>query len=362
MHKVFLAFILLGGAVIAGFFVVRNLGEDSFDLPRGNETEIETVVIEEGQVIGTIEEVEVNEMENETKPTTSRTTREIMVTDGVRHTIPLDEILQGCPGKDCIPSIDSPEFESTAQASAWLEDSEPGVAFSRGNVSRFYPYQVLVRREIVNDTIEGQRTLITYCPLCLTGIVFDPIVDGEQSEFGVSGLLWESNLIMYDRNTETLWSQVLGEAILGDLAGTKLEVLPSDQLLYGNWKKANPDGEVLSRSGGFGGNPYGDSYFDLPSISINFAQPTDTRLPFDTFVFGVMVKGKTKAYDVDAVKQKGEITDTFNGTTFRLTHDTTLDVVRIFAKQEDGTEKRFNPISGFWFSWSEAHPDTELYP
>lgn len=288
----------------------------------------------------------------------------IMITDGVKHSIPLEEIISGGPPKDGIPPIDNPQFISVEEAGGWLNDEEPGVAFSRGRTHRFYPYQVLVWHEIVNDTVEGDRVLITYCPLCLTGYVFDPVVQGERVEFGTSGKLWKSNLVMYDRKTDSLWPQVLGEAVVGEMTGTALPVLPSDQVRFGDWKRLHPDGEVLSRETGslrpYGFNPY-EGYFSVTDLALGLAKPTDTRLPVDAFVFGVVVNGKAKAYSTEAIKERGTVEDVFEGTALVLRHEKELDVVRMYRKLPDGTEERVNPISGFWFSWAATHPDTELF-
>lgn len=292
---------------------------------------------------------------------TGKTTNEV---SEMRRSIPPEEIMSGGPPKDGIPSIDNPKFISTEEANAWLKDNEPGIMFSRGNTRRFYPYQIIVWHEIVNDTVEGERILVTYCPLCLTGFIFDPLVKGERVEFGTSGKLWKSNLVMYDRKTDSLWAQILGEAIAGEMTGTKLKALPSDQMLFGNWKKAFPAGEVLSRDTGavkfYGSNPYGD-YFSATNLALSLAKPTDTRLPNDAFVFGIVREGKAKAYWVDAVKSKGEVEDSFAGTTFVLRYDRELDVVRIFEKLPNEREERINPFSAFWFSWAAAHPDSALY-
>jgi len=280
-----------------------------------------------------------------------------------------EEIVSGGPPKDGIPSIDNPKFVSIQEADAWLKDKEPGIAFSKGNTDRFYPYQILVWHEIVNDTLsgaegEGKRILVTYCPLCLTGFVFDPLVKGERVEFGTSGKLWKSNLVMYDRKTDSLWAQILGEAIAGEMTGAKLPFLPSDQMLYGNWKKAFPSGRVLSRDTGavrfYGSNPYGD-YFSATNLALSLAKPTDTRLPNDAFIFGIVRNGKAKAYLVDSVKAQGQVEDLFEGTAFVLRYDSELDAVRVFEKLEDNTEQRINPFSAFWFSWAAAHPNTSLY-
>lgn len=292
------------------------------------------------------------------------TTREIMITNGIKHSVPLEEILSGGPPKDGIPSIDNPKFVSVGEAEKWLSDEEPGIAFSRDNTHRFYPYQILVWHEIVNDTVEGKRVLVTYCPLCLSGFVFDPIVAGERVEFGTSGKLWKSNLVMYDRKTDSYWSQILGEAILGEMTGAKLPLLPSDQLRFGEWKKLHPDGQVLSRDTGavrfYGSNPYED-YFSVTNLALSLAKPTDTRLPADAFVLGIVIDGKAKAYEVNAIKRAGQVEDEFGGKTIVLKHDKDLDAVRVYEKLPDGTEERINPFSSFWFSWSAVHPNTELY-
>lgn len=334
---------LLTGILIAllAVFVWQRFFRDDFNLPVGGETP--QILQDAGQ---------------------AKTDKTIMITDGVRHGIPLEEILQGCPGKDCIPSIDNPTFESVSSANNWLDNEAPGIAFSQNNTARFYPYDILISHEIVNDTVEGKRILISYCPLCLTAVVYDPLVQSERVEFGVSGLLWKSNLIMYDRKTESLWSQVLGEAIAGDLTGTVLPKLPSDQLLYGIWKKANPNGEILSQKflrGFRRGNPYADTHFDVSGTALSFAKPSDKRLPFGAHVFGITVNGKAKAYNLESVKIAGKVSDVFEGKTIELRHNKDLDVVRIFEILPDGSEKRINPLSGFWFSWAEAYPDTELY-
>lgn len=335
--------VIIIALAILGIFVWSSFFSNDFKLPKSGEAQKETIMIEED---GT------------------KMQKEIMVTDGVKHSIPLNEILSGGPPKDGIPPIDNPKFISVSEADKFLADNDPGVAVSIEGENRFYPYQILVWHEIVNDTINDRRILVTYCPLCLTGFVFDPQVMGERVEFGTSGKLWKSNLVMYDRKTDSLWPQVLGEAVVGEMTGAKLPVLPSDQILYANWKKAFPDGKVLSRDTGtvrfYGQSPYGD-YFSVTNLSLSLANPKDTRLPHEAFVFGVIINGKAKAYHTEAIKKIGEAKDVFEGTEIVLRHDKELDVVRMYKKLPDGSEERISPVSGFWFSWAAAHPDTELY-
>ncbi len=263
----------------------------------------------------------------------------------------------------------------------FITDNDPGLAVSLNGLDRFYPFQILVWHEIVNDTFPStgsgqadQRVLVTYCPLCLSGIVFDPVVptsagatagkQDERVEFGTSGKLWNSNLVMYDRKTDSLWSQILGEAIVGEMTGTKLAILPSDQVRFGDWKKLHPQGQVLSRDTGatrfYGQDPYGDYYTDNSAISFP-VKTRDDRLENKDFVLGLVINGKAKAYFPPAIKAKGEVTDTFAGKTIVARYERDIDAVRLFEKKADSTLERINPFSSFWFSWVAAHPDTELY-
>lgn len=296
-------------------------------------------------------------------------TREIMITNGVKHSVPLDEILGGGPPKDGIPSIDQPKFVSIAEASKFLTDTEPGIALSMGSTARFYPFQILVWHEIVNDTVNGRRVLVTYCPLCLSGIVFDPVVKDERVEFGTSGKLWNSNLIMYDRKTDSLWSQILGEAIVGEMTGIRLKVLPSDMIRFGEFKRQYPQGTALSRDTGatrfYGQDPYGD-YYTTPGTYFPVGKKDD-RLGDKDFVLGIVINGRAKAYWPEAVKKAGEITDRFEGRTIVARYEKEIDTVRIFEKKADPSNssgqaalERINPFGVFWFSWVAAHPDTEL--
>lgn len=328
---------------VAGFFIWQRFFRDDFKLPRSGQTTKETIVVKD-----------------EANKTTE--TKEISVTDGVKHSVPLEEIVGGGPPKDGIPSIDEAKFVSVQDAD-FLKDDEPGLAVEIDNTARFYPFQILVWHEIVNDTIGGKRVLVTYCPLCLSGIVFDPVVKGERVEFGTSGKLWNSNLVMYDRKTDSLWSQILGEAVVGEMTGTKLAVLPSDMIRFGDFRKKHPAGEVLSRDTGatrfYGRDPYGD-YYTTPGTYFP-VKNKDSRLEEKDFILGIVVDDKAKAYYPPAIKQKVQIEDKFAGKTIVAKYEADIDAVRLFEKKADGTLERINPFASFWFSWAAAHPGTELY-
>ncbi|MEK7149143.1 MAG: DUF3179 domain-containing protein [Patescibacteria group bacterium] len=339
--KTIIAIVVVIGAIALIVFE-RGFFKSDFPLPQGGETKKETITVDNGDQFFS--------------------TKEIMVTDGTKHSVPLDEIVGGGPPKDGIPPIDNPKFVSIADASKFLNDSEPGIALDVNGTARFYPFQILVWHEIVNDTINGQRVLVTYCPLCLSGIVFDPVVRGERVEFGTSGKLWNSNLVMYDRKTDSLWSQILGEAIVGETTGTQLKVLPSDMIRFGEFKTQHLKGTVLSRDTGatrfYGQDPYGD-YYTTPGTYFPIGKKDD-RLGDKDFILGIVVNGKAKAYLPDAVKKAGEVTDQFEGKTIIARHEKEIDAVRLFEKKADGTVERINPFGAFWFSWVAAHPDTKL--
>jgi len=148
-------------------------------------------------------------------------------TDFSLHTVPLDEIVSGGPPKDGIPALDHPNFVGVAEARRWLEDDDPVLVIETEGASRAYPYQVLIWHEIVNDEIDGLPLAVTYCPLCNTALVFARRHGERTLDFGTTGRLRHSDLIMYDRQTETWWQQATGEAIVGTLAGETLELYPA---------------------------------------------------------------------------------------------------------------------------------------
>lgn len=180
-------------------------------------------------------------------------------TDFSKHSVPMSEILSGGPPKDGIPAVDKPQF-ITIPAATWLAAREPVVVVEWNGVARAYPLQILMWHEIVNDVIGGRPIAVTYCPLCNTAMVFDRTVDGTVLDFGTTGRLRMSDLVMYDRQTESWWQQALGEAIVGTMTGTKLQRTPSLMVSFAEFRKNFPNGEVLSRNTGFrreyGVNPY----------------------------------------------------------------------------------------------------------
>ena len=363
----------VGVVVLGAVFFFQS--QNQFDLPQG-----ETRLIEERSV--TLTEEPDSAMEEQSHDTTGAneedapgvalsspssifiargpSTRDVFETDGTIHSIPLNEILSGGPPKDGIPSIDDPKFIDTVEGNSYVSNEEVGLGLEVNGDARFYPYNILVWHEIVNDTVGGEPVLVTYCPLCATGVVFERRVNGEVQEFGVSGRLWQSNLLMYNRagneDNESLWSQVLGEAVLGVNTGERLRIVRSDIVQWGEWKKLHPDTSVLSRDTGalrsYGVDPYGD-YYTNESVSFG-ATFTDERLHPKAFVLGVELDGAHKAYHREAL-QIGVTTDTFEGRQVRITKGADGEI----SITADGEPLPY--IGGFWFSWLAVHPDTELY-
>lgn len=356
---------------LVGIFLFVIKGEQ-FKLPTGETVPLEDMMImeeDEGmenmsdimEMMGREDNMDGPE-ETITDTMKTESNREIFVTDDTRHSIPLGEILSGGPGKDGIPSIDNPKFISIAEADKLLDDTSVGLGIVHKGETRFYPYQILVWHEIVNDTIAGDPVLVTYCPLCATGVVFERKINGNPVEFGVSGLLWQSNLLMYNRSAdpvdESLWSQVLGEAVLGKLTGTKLNIISADTVRYGDWKKSHPDTIILSRDTGtsrsYGRDPYGSYYTD---DTVGFgATFNDDRLQAKEFVLGIDVNGKFKAYLSSALLE-GTTVDKFEGENITIEKND-IGEVRMFIGDD---KKPIQFIGGFWFSWLAVHPDTELY-
>ncbi|HEX9676699.1 MAG TPA: DUF3179 domain-containing protein [Anaerolineales bacterium] len=227
-------------------------------------------------------------------------------TDFSRHSVDYSEIFSGGPPKDGIPAIDRPRFETVEQADAWLRPSEPIILFSHDEDARAYPLQILTWHEIVNDVVGGLPVLVSFCPLCNTAIAFDRTVNGQVLDFGTTGRLRFSNLIMYDRQTETWWQQASGEAIAGELSGTQLEFLPAPIVAWEDFKEAHPSGQVLSRETGhsrpYGQNPY-VGYDDINSSPFLYRGPdTSGRLPPMARVLAVELGGDVIAFPYETLQ------------------------------------------------------------
>ena len=285
--------------------------------------------------------------------------------DGTKYIVHPSKIGSGGPPKGGIgtdigiPAIASPNFVSVQEADEWIQDNELVLSIIYKGVKRIYPLQILVWHEIVNDNIAGDPVLITYCPLCGSGIAYERKVNNQETRFGTSGKLYNSNLVMYDELTNTYWTQIEGKAIIGELTGRELKEISIDTVTWKDWKEQHHDSEVLSKKTGFfrnyGKDPYGNYYED--SFLLFPVESKDSRIHPKTPVLGIEINGQYKAYKEADLKEKKTIEDTFNGIKIRLEMDKAgaVKITDLLTNKEIVKER------DFWFAWYAFHPDTELY-
>lgn len=353
-----------------------------------SQSDVETSYTENAEISSVIDQLGVNP-----NPTSGLT---IMETNGLKHVIPLDKIKGGGPPKDGIPSIDNPKF-AEVQDSQFVSDYDVVIGLEINGDARAYPLFILVWHEIVNDNVGGVPVAVTYCPLCYTNQVFERVINGAEVEFGTSGKLYNSNLLMYDRLTDSYWSQGLGYAVTGDLTGTILKTIPFDVITWGDWKKLHPDTLVLTTDTGhlrsYATDPYGDYYTD-PRI-IFPVDNLDERMHSKEVILGFFEDGIYKAYKQNDVETFTVINDDVGNTSLMLVSlfpqnsrafDRNLDGQILEFEFVDGkildtsTKSEWNydgfaisgPLEGnqlsrmqmspgFWFAWTAFHPETEVW-
>ncbi len=301
--------------------------------------------------------------------------------------VPESKIVSGGVGKDGIPSIDEPIFVSANEVD-FLNDADQVIGLNIDGMAKAYPLSILVWHEIVNDENNGVPVAVTYCPLCFTSVVFERAIDNNIVEFGVSGKLYNSNLVMYDRMSNTLWSQGLGIGIVGKYVGYNLEKVPFDVTEWKAWKEAYPDTLVLSQETGalrpYGVDPYGD-YYVRDDILFPLDH-RDDRLKPKTLVYGI----DNKAYTFDAIARDKIINDdkivilSLNGLTRAFDRSIDGRMLEFILDDNIIKDKETNSIwdmegraidgimkgknlkrlvlePSFWFSWASFHKDTEIY-
>jgi len=336
-------------------------------------------------------------------------------TDFRKHSVPYSEILSGGPPKDGIPAINDPKFVNVEEADEWLRPQEPVILLQIKDDARAYPLQILTWHEIVNDTVGGVPVSVTFCPLCNTAIAFERTLDGRVLDFGTTGRLRYSNLVMYDQQTESWWQQATGEAIAGELTGRRLIPVPASIISWADFREAHPDGKVLSRDTGYsrpyGRNPY-VGYDDVNRPPFLYVGPeTPGMLPPMARVLTIDLNGEAVAYPYEVLQEVHVVNDVVGGTpvvvfwapgtasaldadlvaqgrdvgaavafsremdgqtlTFRLDGDHVIDeqtgsewdvLGRAVSGELEGRE--LTPvvtINHFWFSWAAFRPETRIY-
>jgi hypothetical protein len=336
-------------------------------------------------------------------------------TDFSRRSVNLSEIMSGGVPRDGIPPIDNPTYIAFDLADVWLEDQEPVIQFELDAEARAYPLQILTWHEIVNTEVGETKVAITFCPLCNSAVSFDREVDGlGVVRLGVSGLLRHSDLVMWDDKTESLWQQITGEAIVGDLAGTSLTMLPTTIVSYEQFKNSHPEGVVLSRDTGhsrsYGNNPYA-GYDNIESSPFLFNDSPDDRMAPMTRVLALELNNEAIAYPFFELEEQPVVNDELGGKPvaafWQPGATSALDQTSIADSRDVGMAAAFNPtisgdvltfyydngeirdretdtlwnISGhavegklegeqleeyvsgahFWFAWAAFQPETEIW-
>lgn len=335
-------------------------------------------------------------------------------TDFTIHTIPYSEIFSGGPPKDGIPAIDNPQFISVAEADEWLGDLEPVIVFQEQADTRIYPFQILTWHEIVNDVVGDRPVVVTFCPLCNTAIVFDATVNGQALTFGTTGRLRFSNLLMYDRQTESWWQQAGGDAVIGELTGNRLTFLPATIVSWAEAQAMFPDAQVLSRDTGhnrrYGQNPY-VGYDNINGSPFLFQGETPDQLPPMARVTTVALADEAVAYPNEILAQVGVVNDQIGDTAVvviwqpglasaldssSIAEGQDVGASGVFDRSLNGQTLTFVPdgdhivdeqtgstwnifgqaiagelagqsltplvkVDHFWFSWAAFRPDTRIY-
>jgi hypothetical protein len=306
--------------------------------------------------------------------------------------------------EDDIPAIFAEDdlFVDARNGALEWQDEDLVIGLEFNGEARAYPVRIMSLHEVVNDTVGGQPVLITWCPLCYSALVFDRVVDGRELTFGVSGYLYNNNLVMYDHQSNTFWSQLLAQAIRGAYRGQTLSVLPSQLTSWKEWMAVYPETSVMSAEK-LGHNasevidPY-SGYYTTSSAGIMGWREKNDVLAVKDLVVGLVVGEQVKAFPLEAVREQGAINDQLMGLAFVLVYDQTLDTVSAFHREvsdliltfdlsEEGvivdheTKSAWDLQTGlavegklqgqklvrmaaplvFWFAWNDLHPSSEVY-
>jgi len=337
-------------------------------------------------------------------------------TDFCNGDVNFDDFMSGGPPKDGIPSVADPAMESIDDASEWLVDRSPVIAVEIDGEARAYPQAILMWHEIANDEISGVPIAVTFCPLCNSSITYDRRVNDEVLDFGVSGLLRNSDMVMFDRQTDSWWQQLTGIGLVGDYAEVVLEFVPSQVISFGQFSERYPDGLVMSRDTGhsrsYGRNPY-EGYDSGSMRPFLFNGEIDDRLDSGVaHVLATDINDMAKAYPFDLIREDGVVNDTIGDTSIVIFYqsgvatalgESIIDNARdigtagmydatvggqtlTFTSNEDGTftdDQTSSTWNGFgeaiegelvgtelewihafphfWFAWAAFYPETDVY-
>jgi hypothetical protein len=275
--------------------------------------------------------------------------------------VPPEAIEAGGPPKDGIPAIDHPIFVG-ADAARFLGDQDSVLGVSRNGVTKAYPVAILNWHEVVNDSFAGEPVVITFCPLCGSGMAFLARAQGRRVSFGVSGLLYNSDVLLYDRQSQSLWSQLMEQAITGAMKGTRLTSVPMSQTTWADWKRRYPRTLVLSPRTGYARDYQRDPYegyaqserltFDVRAHSTRYHYHPKER------VIGVSLGGQHKAYPfMELGRSPSIVHDTLGGRAIEVRFDAEHQTGVVF----DNAGHEIPSVIVYWFAWYAFHTDTDVF-
>jgi len=273
--------------------------------------------------------------------------------------VPARLIQRGGPPRDGIPSIDAPKFVSANDAHQ-LSDNDRVLGLYVNDIAKAYPIGILNYHEIVNDHFATKPIVVTFCPLCGTGIAFSAVVDERSRSFGVSGLLYNSDVLMYDRETDSLWSQILGKAINGPSKGQALDPLPVLHTTWADWQRRHPDTVVLSEPTSFARNYNADPYLGYADTSRVWfpVANKDDRYPAKSVVIGAVIDGQPYAWPFDELpRERQMLTDHVAGIDVKVEYDHATGAARISNTQDE----EIPSFTVFWFAWVAFHPNSVIW-
>ncbi len=270
--------------------------------------------------------------------------------------VPASKILHGGPPRDGIPALFYPSFIGSLDAD-YLANDDRVLGVEVDGLAKAYPVKILNYHEVINDRVGAHRFAVSYCPLCGSGIAFEA-PNGER--FGVSGLLYESDVLLYDQQTDSLWSQLKAQAVSGPRKGTKLKTLPLKHTTWQGWRREHPDTLVLSRDTGYPVNYERSPYagYDRRARLLFPVSHHSRNYPAKEQVLGVEVDGHFRAYPfAELAKRKSPVMDTFQGHELTLTFDLEHRTGWVESNHPD----QFSSVLAYWFAWFTFHPETEVW-
>ncbi len=275
--------------------------------------------------------------------------------------LPISEIYPGGPARNGITSLKQPTFESATCATEFVSDQDYVIGIHHNGVTRAYPVKIMGYHEVVNDRIGNEEVVVTYSPLTGSALAFEAPNQDAAAPFGVSGMVYNNNSLLYDQATESLWSQLTGEAVSGSEAGRRMKQIPVTYTTWNHWAALHPETEVLSTDTGF------NHEYDQ-SVYLAYGQGNKTmfpipfkskKLPTKSQVVGVEVKGEYKAYPF-ALLPRGEdqlLEEFFNGQLVRIKYFADSQTVYVV----DENDEVLPTVTTYWYAWYGFHPETQIY-